>query len=578
MKKSLFIAAAATLALCFTACKKDDDTGRRLTQFTAGMERVTSQQDAKIYLDDNLIKWEADDYVVVYSTTTNSYDYYSATPNEDDPTWATFTPYDGRLFQGPYVATYPMDENYYYEDRTLKIFNEQDGVDLGLDYYFPMYSESADGETFQFKNMCGVLKIHLQQENVAVSRIVITADQYITGYFVVDATDGIPSMSPDENWPEFLGNTITATCSVPQSIGGSGHDFYIFLPPSSATGYNLQMTLYQLDGSRCTKSCDGVVVERSKYTNITTNTLTFEAPTITEGALSGLFSCSPTGGMLAFAPGNLVATTTGDEPGEDNTTWSFHQHQYDMLGEANDVNGTCDLLGWSTASTYYGLSESTFGSDYGGVFLDWGTAMSEGWYTPTYDDWNYIFHTRYNHDKLYSFGSIEVSTDNYVNGYILLPDDWTLPTGCSFVPLSDDDDYLINTYTLTQWAAMEANGAVFLPLAGYREGGGCYDMHASGYYWAYSSSAPYDIVLNPTYLYLYYGESKYFGLSVRLATSARYNDDSPTKAISAKQGSRPVVGNKPVPQRATQKAGRPSHNAPHQSQTGSRGKAAPGGK
>ena len=580
MKKSLFIAAAATLALCFTSCKKDDNTGRRLTQFTAGMERVASQQDAKAYLDGNLIKWTAGDEVRVANGTENAeYKDYIATPDLTDPTWATFTPRNSALSHGPYVATYPTYKNSYYYDGTIYIDYRQDNVNLGLDYYFPMYSESADGETFQFKNMCGVLKIHLQQENVAVSRIVITADQYITGYYVVNATDGIPSISPDENWPEFSGNAITAYCSEPQSIGGQGHDFYIYLPPSSAAGYNLQMTIFQLDGSRCTKSCNGVVVERSKYTNITTNSLTFEALTIPQGALCGLFSCNQDGGMLAFAPGNLVATTTGGAPSAANTTWSLHQRQYDIVGEANSVNGTCDLFGWSTPSTYYGLSESPIEDDYSGNYVDWGNTLGGGWYAPTQFEWHYIFYSRYNHDALYSLGCIEVSTDNYVYGYILLPDNWTLPLGCSFTSLSDSAGYTTNTYTPTQWAAMEANGAVFLPFAGFREGGEYEADPTCGYYWAYSPSGPYDIILQNDHPRLFYNEIKYFGLSVRLAKLASYGTGNPPeKAIRPKQGSKPIVGNKPTSQRDVQKAGQPSYGTPHQSQTGTRGKAAPGGK
>ena len=565
MKKSLFILAAAALALCFTACKKDDDNGRRLTHFTAGMERVASQQNAKVYLENNLIKWEAGDKIMVTNGNNHApYDNYIATPDATDPTWATFTAENDGISQGPYFATYPT--SYFYGDGTMAInyFFEQEDVDLGIDKNFPMYSESADGETFQFKNLCGVLKIHLQQEGVTVEKIVITADQYISGYFAIHATDGIPSLSMNESDIEYAGYTITANCSTPQDIS-SGHDFYIYLPPSPAAGYNLTMNIIQPDGSGFSKSCNGVVVERSKYTNVTTTVLIpveYEVPT---GTLGGLFSISYSA-KIAFAPGNLVATTTGGAPSATTTTWSFHTHQYDMVGEDNSINGTCDLLCYSTTNNYYGLTESTDEDDYSGSFVDWGTAMGQGWYTPTYNDWDFIIHYRPHHNELFASGCIEVTTGNFVNGYIILPDDWELPDGCSFLSYLYNFSFEDNTYTPAEWATMEANGAVFLPIIGYRQYGTYYTSN-TGYYWLYTGPSQYN------YLHLSDNGSSApnlrscspdYSIAVRLAKAAIVvSGDVPTKAIrpkqAAKQGDKSAVSKKPMPQRNVQKAGRPSH-------------------
>lgn len=55
-----------------------------------------------------------------------------------------------------------------------------------------------------------------------------------------------------------------------------------------------------------------------------------------------------------------------------------------------------------------------------------------------------------------------------IHGYVLLPDEWELPEGMSFVPRAND--WKTNTYTISQWRVMEQAGAVFLPATGERGG------------------------------------------------------------------------------------------------------------
>ena len=157
------------------------------------------------------------------------------------------------------------------------------------------------------------------------------------------------------------------------------------------------------------------------------------------GALSGKFSVSA-GKQVHFSQGNLQATYNGSS-----WSWSFAANQWDYIG-ANAVNtkitgnktvsenGTVDLFGWSTAVTYSGIHNSTTSSStYSGNFVDWGTnAISNGgneanlWRTLTKDEWVYLFYGRTNAATLFGLGSV-----NGVNGTILLPDNWTLPTGAS---------------------------------------------------------------------------------------------------------------------------------------------------
>ena len=153
-------------------------------------------------------------------------------------------------------------------------------------------------------------------------------------------------------------------------------------------------------------------------------------------------------------------------------------------------------------------------------------------------------------------------------GLLLLPDEWTLPTGLSFTPntwptseLWDDGDMIDatydhyrlkkanmphNVYTMEEWDKLEKAGAVFLPHAGRRSGGygnylnkDCKEVTSMyrysyyenyvGYYWTATQSnkakgqASYLITMralgNDEYdwkNYSLWGENGRYGQSVRL--------------------------------------------------------------
>ena len=181
------------------------------------------------------------------------------------------------------------------------------------------------------------------------------------------------------------------------------------------------------------------------------------------GALNGKFTINAGGDQIAFAKGNLQATT--EDLGE-HWTWSFAANQWNYLGiaVANNAisgngtvseNGTVDLFGWSTAATYYGINNSYKAVDYIGDFVDWGPNMGAGWRTLTKDEWNYLIE---NNTK-------GRATVNDKNGYIFLPNDWSGP---AFTP--DPDNFTTNVYSGDDWTAMENAGAVFLPSGPARNG------------------------------------------------------------------------------------------------------------
>lgn len=241
----------------------------------------------------------------------------------------------------------------------------------------------------------------------------------------------------------------------------------------------------------------------------------------TEGALPGKFTINAEGDQVVFSQGNLQYVGT----------WQFATNQWDCFGTKQSDNHR-DLFGWGTGDAPNKVSEDV--ADYA-TFTDWGTnAITNGgnqanaWRTLTKDEWYYLFYTRENAATLFAHGSV-----NGVNGLILLPDNWTLPSGASFIAsttqgLADDggyyfnsngDNFSHNTYTKAQWAVMEAAGAVFLPCAGYRYGSDLSNVGSGGYFWSATPNDTYSarsLFFSPYYLYPQSGSRRYYGQSVRL--------------------------------------------------------------
>ena len=211
----------------------------------------------------------------------------------------------------------------------------------------------------------------------------------------------------------------------------------------------------------------------------------------------GPFSVSATT-KVVFSPGNLQFNAAqGEHQCADGTkqkgTWRFAEHQWDYIGNNNSqisssYSGWIDLFGWGTsgwssgAKAYQPYSTSTSYSDYypgnnssnnlTGAYAnaDWGVYNQIGgdtpgtWRTLTMDEWVYLFHGRSNYANLFGLGTV-----NGVQGTIILPDDWVLPSGLTFNPStgkgllwsstyynnSSGNNFSHNTYTSAQWSQME---------------------------------------------------------------------------------------------------------------------------
>ena len=202
---------------------------------------------------------------------------------------------------------------------------------------------------------------------------------------------------------------------------------------------------------------------------------------VPEGALNGLFSVSADK-KVRFSKGNLQYQASTD-------TWRFAENQYDFIGEGNKnisstYDGWIDIFGWGTGNN---PTLSTTSTSAYSVYVEWGNNIdvngTNKWYTLTVDEWVYIFGGRTNASSLYGAASI-----NGINGVVILPDNWILPSGLTFnAGMATSGSYgSVNTYSMSELQQLEANGAVFLPASGYRYGKSFY-QEDNGTYW--SSSA-----------------------------------------------------------------------------------------
>ena len=189
---------------------------------------------------------------------------------------------------------------------------------------------------------------------------------------------------------------------------------------------------------------------------------------------------------VLFSRGNLQYQASTNK-------WRFAEFQYDIIGEDNanistTYSGWIDLFGWGTGSnptlhvetsanysSYYEWGSNSISND------DYDKPFYGEWKTLSKYEWEYLLFKRRNAASLLALG-----TANGVPGLIILPDDWQLPAGMTFLNwaeeglretstyflkwTSSDHPFDANTYTASEWAVMEKAGAVFLPAAGYRAG------------------------------------------------------------------------------------------------------------
>ncbi len=523
MKKISMVLAAVALVLGLSQCKKQEQPTSNADGTVAITLDVKAHDGSRINVNPNngMVAFEYGDVVYVASgqkfvgTLTHNGATFAGNltnPTEGEPLYFFFlgnkTP-EETLTPGSSTAC------------SVNISDQTNG--------YPVISFATSNETFTgaglytayFLNKAALVKFDVKTLSSAPTCILglnnkVTVDFSTTAFAYSQVDDGLVKLS-----------------------GESGERWAILLPQSALAKGN-EGSVYTEDGY--------YVGTRPAIPAITPNDYLNEGIALTvtlEGALDGLFTINANGDRVYFSQGNLqYQASTG--------TWRFAENQYDYIGNAAGnttaaadrptQSAWIDLFGygtsgynhgancyqpWSTSQIYinyyaygdaaYNLYDQSGQADWGyNAISNGGNRENSGWRTLTQPEWNYVFNTRSTMSGIrYAKANV-----NGVTGVILLPDNWTATTYALGNTNSSGADFTGNTITAADWTnVLEANGAVFLPAAGYRLDNWVDKVGKSGYYFSASSSPgndAYSVFFNSGSLTtnVYYNRAS--GQSVRL--------------------------------------------------------------
>ena len=281
---------------------------------------------------------------------------------------------------------------------------------------------------------------------------------------------------------------------------GAGYSSYYVAVPITGSGVSTKLYFKWKYASSSDeykfKTSGAVALQKGKvYTVAKTRVSPFQ----TDGSSKGYFTVgSGRNNAVRFSAGNLQCSPASSY------RWRFATNQYDYIGQDNSdiqyYDGCVtylDLFAWAatgwtvSGTTYYpdawDMSEDYYNisDDIAGTDGDWGhfksgsiyygeRISSATWRTLTRAEWNYLLSSRPNANQKWGLATLG---GNY-KGLILIPDGiledgsgsptlWSSPV--SFTAGSGSG-YNTNTYSMDQWAQMEAAGAIFLPACGKRSG------------------------------------------------------------------------------------------------------------
>ena len=347
---------------------------------------------------------------------------------------------------------------------------------------------------------------------------------------------------------DYQTGTITGATKGYLNMGTATAGKYVALIPSVTTETTLKFDSNSKTGSMT--FINGI--QAGRYYANNNAALAVTAGNLPDGTLKGIFSISETR-KVRFSQGNLQYQAS-------TTTWRFAEHQHDFVGDAtagsvyvgevksnnayiaDSYTGWIDLFGWGTWSGMPNQMQPTLciNSQYSYYSYNWtgdvyflGTIANSAdndWFTISQEQMNCLLKTRNTttinnvENARYSLAIINNDVAS-VKGAILFPDNYIggNPEGVVWNTINyGNSSYAQGTQCTTAgWNALNANGCVFLPAAGGRNGTSVGNAGEQG--WYASSTVTPDISGDSEYaLYFYSGNiyiassKKWGGNAVRL--------------------------------------------------------------
>ena len=564
MKKvSLILLSIATVgSMMFVGCKKDYQT------VTLGVKLESANADGKLYIDGdrNPVFLDNGEQINVngqtYSVVKNGANY-NVTVNGGSPFYAAYPatlPTASTGFSGTTDQPVRLSRWQKYECDANGVQNVKLPAAAVI---------TGNSNQLLFYNLCSLLEIQWTNPSRSDAYDIIGIEVTVPGQALYgDGRATLNGTSSEISMDAPITNNrvnldIANDYRETVVAGTASRKYYVVLPTFSNKNVTVRIqTLKHNPATADDQKLKTVTVSTSAAVTLLRNTIVpmhISATPKEDNSLTGYFSISDNL-KVVFSRGNLQHVgSTSPSSG----TWKFADRQYDFFGASNFNPGgytssnTRDLFTWSnTGRRDYGLTlydEYEWRSRDVYPFLEWGkqsiysvtstTGESNVWFTLSDNEWNYLINERVvvnrtskapqlrgkatitgiiNHPAGSSFTS--------VNGFILLPDDWEtedVPQGLTFVYNRN------NTYSVAQWARMEAAGAMFLPAAGWadiydQEGNYFEASNDEGSYWSSSNKTGYGDAWNLYFKYSSnvftressYDNEYYIQKSVRLVKAA----------------------------------------------------------
>lgn len=479
--RRLYLFIAIALLLCCAGCKKDPNV-----EVEVRMQPFTTQDQAKVYINNtyNPVWHEGDRLCINGQSVTVSGSSVSV-------------PYSNYMY-----ALYPAADMVSYSNGTYQVelprVQTYMADNSGNQHIDALMAACGSGSSLVFANLCSLLKVTAPEQVTVLNIDVCSTDSSATmsGSGTVTFDGGAPhfAFGSSDKYPYTRLDCGTGVCRADRT-------YYIAVP--AFTNTKLTITICGLANGK--KFRHKYIQDQTSSLKASRYALVTLPSTYNYSSADSLYAgtdvlCEPFSVTRTvkkyFSKGNLQYRYKVDDH------WRIALHQYDVIGNANNIvqyldnpsipeqyrNQWIDLFGWGTSNCQSGPNPWTSennnslykvdadGSDNMTDATDWGKNIDGNWKTPTKQYWTYLLATRADAENK----SAKAVIDGQYSGLLILPDYWVLPNGCSFA--TDVE----NTYSMTQWDAMEAAGALFLPAAGKRERYDIYSLGTDGYYWSAS--------------------------------------------------------------------------------------------
>ena len=506
MKKYIQSMMAFAAIVSFASCSSEDnnttienESAVKVMTFTATQEG--NEASTRAILSGTNIHWESEDKISIFDGTNNN--QFTLT----DGAGSTSGKFSGKAGQSnSYTAVYP------YQPNASLSGNDVTNVTLPAIQYARdnsfdkeaalMIAEGGDGNTLNFKNAVGYVKV---KPRFACSKIVLQAagaSEYLAGMCTLSYGDGKPSITftSEQSTSITLSGNITANTV-----------YYIAVPAVTlSAGWSISFT-----------DTTGDV-----YTRTGSNNITFKRNTIinlgefsrTDNKLK--LTLSQNGEVPADKQVDMGVFTIGDK----NYRLIFATSNLTKDGLAKNEYDFGDYFAWgatepwctqySRTGTRYDVqvSPTAWDNTKNATVYDWETVPfrdGDNWYCNQYIN---------NGEKL---------TMEHDAARQILKGDWQIPTKEIWDKLFESSKYEWTKTSKAEYNGYQVKskksetGTIFLPVAGEvnrssLSGAGTYGSYWSGT--AKSNSSAYSL-----YLYLYYYEGstwiytkdRYYGYSVR---------------------------------------------------------------